>query len=85
MSSFAFLRRPELCGQTCVYLASGKAKELRGRYINAERDIETVANQADIVKKANLYDLGIRELGEVGQGDAGSDRLKDLMDNRENK
>jgi len=54
---------PELCGQTCVYLASGKASELRGRYINAERDIESMANQAEIVKKENLYDLGVRELG----------------------
>jgi len=54
---------PELCGQTCVYLASGKASELRGRYINAQRDIESMANQAEIVKKENLYDLGVRELG----------------------
>jgi len=71
---------PELCGQTCVYLATGKAKELRGRYINSERDIETVVNQADIVKKENLYDLGIRELGAVGEGDAVSSRLKDLLE-----
>ncbi len=52
-----------------MYLATGKAKELRGRYINADRDIESVVGQANIVKKANLYDMGIRELGEVGQGD----------------
>jgi len=71
---------PELCGQTCVYLATGKAKELRGRYINADRDIESVVNQADIVKKANLYDMGIRELGEVGQGDIASETTESRDD-----
>ncbi len=72
--------RPELCAQTCVYLASGKAGELRGRYINSESDIDSVVKQAEIVKKANLYDLGIRELGEFGQEDKVSARLKDLME-----
>lgn len=60
---------PELCAQTCVYLASGKAKELRGRYINSERDVESMVEQADIVKKENLYDLGIRELGGDDKGE----------------
>ncbi len=46
-----------------MYLASGKASELRGKYINAERDIESMVEQAEIVKKEGLYDLGIRELG----------------------
>jgi len=59
----AFVNPPELCAQTCVYLASGKASELRGKYINAERDIDSVVKQAEIVKKEGLYDLGIRELG----------------------
>jgi len=58
-----FVNPPELCAQTCVYLASGKASELRGKYINAERDIESMVEQAEIVKKEGLYDLGIRELG----------------------
>ncbi len=70
------MRRPELCGQTCVYLATGRAKELRGRYINAEKDIQSVVDQADIVKKANLYDMGIRELGESDQDGDVSARLK---------
>lgn len=45
-----------------VYLATGKAKELRGRYIDALKDIESVVEQADIVKKENMYDIGIKEL-----------------------
>jgi len=76
------VHRPELCAQTCVYLASGKASELRGKYINAERDIDSVVQQAEIVRKENLYDLGIRELGERVQAGQGAEvsgrRLKDL-------
>ncbi len=68
-----------------MYLASRKAKELRGRYVNAQRDIESIVNQADIVKKANLYDMGIRELGEVGQEDISSEGPKDTMESREDK
>ncbi|KLO14747.1 NAD-binding protein [Schizopora paradoxa] len=60
----SFANPPELAGQLCVYLATGKAKELRGRYIDAEKDIEAVVEQADIVKRENLYDLCIRRLGE---------------------
>ncbi|KLO14714.1 NAD-binding protein [Schizopora paradoxa] len=60
----AFIDPPELAGQTCVYLATGKAKELRGRYIEAEKDIDAVVEQAEIVRKENLYDTTIRMLGE---------------------
>jgi len=60
----SFINTPELCAQTCVYLAtSEKPKELRGRFVNAECDIESLVNQAEIIKRENLYDLGIRELG----------------------
>ena len=56
--------RPELAGQACVYLATGRAKALRGRYIDVGHDIEDLLRQADLIKKANMYDLGIRELGD---------------------
>ncbi len=59
-----YLHRPELAAQTCVYLATGKAKDLRGRYIDAEKDIAAVVAQAEIVKRENLYDLCIRGLGD---------------------
>ncbi len=58
-----FFTRPELCAQTCAYLATGKAKELRGRYIDVVKDIESLVEQAEIVKRENLYDMGIKELG----------------------
>ncbi|KLO14712.1 NAD(P)-binding protein [Schizopora paradoxa] len=53
---------PELCAQTCVYIATGKAKELRGRYIDVSKDIQSVVDQADIVKKENLYNMSIKQL-----------------------
>lgn len=33
---------PELCGATCAYLATGKAKEIRGMYFDCRQDIERV-------------------------------------------
>lgn len=60
----SYLTRPELCAQTCVYLAAGKAKELRGRHIDAVKDIQSVVDQADIVKRDNLYDMCFKKLGE---------------------
>lgn len=36
---------------------------MRGRYVDVRNDIESVVEQAEIVKKENLYDLGIQELG----------------------
>ena len=40
--SSLFKDPPELCGATCAYLASGKAKELRGMYWDCRQDIEKV-------------------------------------------
>ncbi|EJD04552.1 NAD-binding protein [Fomitiporia mediterranea MF3/22] len=54
---------PELCGQTCVYLAAGRATALRGRYLDVGDDIEDIARQADTVRKMNMYDLGVKILG----------------------
>ncbi|KAJ4509691.1 hypothetical protein HRR83_006995 [Exophiala dermatitidis] len=35
---------PELCGATCAYLATGKAKEIRGMYFDCRQDIERVCS-----------------------------------------
>jgi len=78
-----FVNPPELSAQTCVYLASGKASGLRGRYINAERDVESMAKQAEIVKKENMYDLCIRELGGSYDGAKLNERLEALMNTGE--
>ncbi|KLO14710.1 NAD(P)-binding protein [Schizopora paradoxa] len=53
----------ELWAQTCVYLAAGKAKELRGRHIDVFKDIESIVEQSEIVKRENLYEMGVRQLG----------------------
>ena len=53
-----------LCGATCVYIASGKAKVLKGRYFDCEQDIEQVVTtgQEEIPKK-DLYRMRIEFLG----------------------
>ncbi|KAI5118705.1 hypothetical protein M0805_003361 [Coniferiporia weirii] len=58
-----FVDTPELCAWTCVYLATGHAAELRGRYVDVEDDIEDLVRQADIVKEKNMYDLAVGTLG----------------------
>ena len=53
-----------LCGATCVYIASGKAKVLKGRYFDCEQDIEHVVTQGqkEIIEK-DLYRMKIEFLG----------------------
>ena len=53
-----FKDSPELCGATCAYLASGKAKELKGMYWDCRQDIEhVVAVGREKLKKEFLYTL----------------------------
>jgi hypothetical protein len=52
-----------LCGATCVYIASGKAKALKGRYFDVEQDIaQVVANPEEIIEN-NLYRLKVEFQG----------------------
>jgi hypothetical protein len=53
-----------LCGATCVYIASGKAKILKGRYFDCEQDIEHVVStgKEEILEK-DLYRMKIDFLG----------------------
>jgi len=57
-------------GQTCVYLASGKAKEvLRGRYFDCEQDIDFVVRQGrEKLEKDQLYDLKVEFVGLTNDG-----------------
>jgi len=57
---------PRLCGQTCVYLATGQAKEvLRGKYFDVEQDISAVvaAGPDEIRGPKQLYELKVEFLG----------------------
>lgn len=38
-----FVDGPELCGATCAYLATGKAKEVQGLYLDCRQDIERLS------------------------------------------
>jgi hypothetical protein len=53
-----------LCGATCVYIASGKSRVLKGRYFDCEQDIEQVvsAGPSEIIAK-DLYSMKIDFLG----------------------
>lgn len=49
---------PELCGATCAYLASGRAKAIRGLYFDCRQDIERVCGAGRSTLEANgLYSL----------------------------
>ena len=51
-------------GQTCVYIATGKAKRaLSGKYFDCEQDIQTVVDNAAEIEKNNLYELKVEFLG----------------------
>jgi hypothetical protein len=55
-----FVDPPELCGNTCAYLATGKAKELSGLYIDCRQDIERVCGVGrKTLEKHGLYNLKI--------------------------
>jgi len=51
-------------GQTCVYIATGKAKHaLKGKYFDCEQNIQTVVDHADEIKSHDLYELKVEFLG----------------------
>jgi hypothetical protein len=53
-----------LCGATCVFIATGKAKLLKGRYFDCEQDIGHVLSEGkeEIIEK-DLYRMKIDFLG----------------------
>jgi len=66
---------PELCGQTIVYMASGKAAKCKGRYFDVQHNIEYVAEHGDEVVAKNLYDLKVEFLdGMANDGGLTKDR-----------
>ncbi|KAK5270911.1 hypothetical protein LTR96_004189 [Exophiala xenobiotica] len=54
---------PELCGATCAYLAAGKAKELRGMYIDCRQDVQRLqAAGREKLQQDGLYTLTMKFL-----------------------
>jgi NAD(P)-dependent dehydrogenase (short-subunit alcohol dehydrogenase family) len=53
-----------LVADLCVFLASGRADGLSGRYLRVEEDWEEIARQADKVRRDDLYTLRLRTLQE---------------------
>jgi hypothetical protein len=65
----------DIPGQTCVYLASGKAKHaLKGKYFDCEQDIQTVVDNASEIAKHDLYELKVDFLGGL-PNDGGNSKM----------
>lgn len=58
-----FKCKPSLCGQTCVFLATGQGRALAGRYFDCEQDVGYVSSMGDVIQEQNLYDLKVEFLG----------------------
>lgn len=59
-----FKDTPELCGQTCAFLASGKEKELRGFYIDCRQDVGKLLEVGrEGLKSKGLNTLSVKFLG----------------------
>lgn len=60
----AFKTSPNVPAQTCVYIASGKAKHaLKGKYFDCEQNIQTVVDNAAEIVKHDLYELKVDFMG----------------------
>jgi NAD(P)-dependent dehydrogenase (short-subunit alcohol dehydrogenase family) len=54
---------PELCGQTCAFLASGQGKELRGLYLDCRQDVTKLLTAGrEFLKEKQLNSLGVNFL-----------------------
>ncbi|MEO7703268.1 MAG: SDR family oxidoreductase, partial [Thermoflexales bacterium] len=53
---------PELAAELCVFLASGQADRLSGRYVHVLDDIRELVRRADEIEANDLYALRMRKL-----------------------
>ncbi|KAF2258326.1 NAD(P)-binding protein [Lojkania enalia] len=54
---------PELCGQTCAFLASGRGKDLRGLYLDCRQDVTKLLEKGrDALLKERLNTLTVNFL-----------------------
>jgi NAD(P)-dependent dehydrogenase (short-subunit alcohol dehydrogenase family) len=58
-----FIDSGYLCGQTCAFIAAGRALPLRGKYFDVEQDISKVLEYAPEFAKKGLYDLKVEFAG----------------------
>jgi hypothetical protein len=54
-----FFSSPQLSAWTSVLLATGAARELRGRYLDATHDLEDILKQSEIVKEKKMHTLKV--------------------------
>jgi len=66
----------DIPGQTCVYLATGKAKHvLKGKYFDCTQNIQTVVDNFSEITEDNLYELKVQFLGGL-PNDGGAAKLQ---------
>ena len=53
---------PERAAELCVFLASGQADRLSGRYVHVLDDIRELVRRAEEVAASDLYALRVRKL-----------------------
>ena len=53
---------PELAAELCVFLASGQADRLSGRYVHVLDDIRELVRRAEEIEASDLYALRVRKL-----------------------
>ena len=53
---------PERAGELCVFLATGAADRLSGRYIHVLDDVHDMVRRADEIQAQDLYALRLRQL-----------------------
>ena len=52
---------PERSARLVVWLATGRADQLSGRYLTVDDNLETLVTRADEIQQADLYTLQLRE------------------------
>jgi len=58
-----FIDSGYLAGQTCAFMAAGKALPLRGKYFDVEQDIGKVLEHSQEFSQKGLYDLKVEFVG----------------------
>jgi hypothetical protein len=51
----------ERAGEMVVFLATGKADLLTGRFLNVYDDVEALVKQAETIQRQDLYTLRLRK------------------------
>jgi hypothetical protein len=78
-----FIDSGYLAGQTCAFMAAGKALPLRGKYFDVEQDIGKVLEHSHEFAEKGLYDLKVEFAGDlVNTGGMTADTMNQAKESR---